>query len=95
MYSFEEMKQRISLILRQAGVSRAAVFGSFARGEANQKSDIDLLVEFAGQKTLLDLVALKTRLEQAVGIKVDLITYQSLSPLLRDSILREQIPLYG
>lgn len=95
MSDFNEIKQKVGVILRQAGVSRAAVFGSFARGEANKESDIDLLVEFAGQKTLLDLVALKTRLEQAVGIKVDLITYQSLSPLLRDSILREQIPLYG
>ena len=89
MYGFEDIKQKINLILPQAGVTRAAVFGSFARGEANKKSDIDLLVEFEGQKTLLDLVALKTRLEQVLGLKVDLITYQSLSPLLRDSILRE------
>lgn len=95
MSDFNEVKQKVGVILRQAGVSRAAVFGSFARGEAKKESDIDLLIEFEGQKTLLDLVALKTRLEQAVGIKVDLITYQSLSPLLRDSILREQIPLYG
>lgn len=83
------------MVLRQAGIKRAAVFGSFARGQANKESDIDLLVEFEGQKTLLDLVALKTQLRQMLGINVDLITYQSLSPLLRDSILREQIPLYG
>lgn len=93
MSGFEEIKQKVGVILQQADVTHAAVFGSFARGEANKESDIDLLVEFKGQKTLLDLVALKTRLEQVLGIKVDLITYQSLSPLLRDSILREQIPL--
>lgn len=95
MQILEEVKQKSDVILQQAGVRRAAVFGSFARGEASKKSDIDLLVEFEGQKTLLDLVALKARLEQVLGIRVDLITYQSLSPLLRDSILREQIPLYG
>lgn len=95
MPDFEEVKQKTGVILRKAGVSRAAVFGSFARGEANQESDIDLLVEFEGQKTLLDMVALKTQLQQMLHINVDLITYQSLSPLLRDSILREQIPLYG
>jgi len=95
MSDFEEVKQKIGTILRQAGIKRAAVFGSFARNEAKKESDIDLLIEFEGQKTLLDLVALKTQLQQTLGIPVDLITYQSLSPLLRDSILREQIPLYG
>ncbi|MBI3442561.1 MAG: nucleotidyltransferase family protein [Candidatus Sungbacteria bacterium] len=95
MSDFEEIKQKVGMVLRQAGIKRAAVFGSFARGQANKESDIDLLVEFEGQKTLLDLVALKTQLRQMLGINVDLITYQSLSPLLRDSILREQIPLYG
>lgn len=95
MSDFEKIKQKAGVILRQAGIRRAAVFGSFARGEATKESDIDLLVEFEGQKTLLDLAALKMRLEHTLGIPVDLITYQSLSPLLRDSILREQLPLYG
>jgi len=89
----DEMKKEAVKVLRQAGVKRAAVFGSFARGEADAQSDLDLLIEFAGEKTLLDLVALKRRLEQALGMSVDLITYQSLSPLLRDSILQEQIPV--
>mgnify|MGYP001578523199 FL=1 len=89
----DEMKNRIAAILRQAGVRRAAVFGSFARGEAGAGSDLDLLVEFRGEKTLLDLVALKNRLEQALGIRVDVMTYQSLSPLLRDAILQRQIPV--
>ncbi|TSC78148.1 MAG: hypothetical protein G01um101433_435 [Parcubacteria group bacterium Gr01-1014_33] len=95
MNSVEDIKQRANIILRHAGVRRAAVFGSFARGEATSASDIDLLVEFEGQKTLLDLASLKTQLEQALGMKVDVITYQSLSPLLQDSILRGQISLYG
>ncbi len=89
----DSIKQKASSILQQAGVRRAAVFGSFARGEADAQSDLDLLIEFAGEKTLLDLVALKRRLEQALGMNVDVITYQSLSPLLRDAILREQVPV--
>lgn len=95
MSNFDQMKEKIAGTLRQAGVRRAAVFGSRARGEERQESDLDLLVEFEGQKTLLDLAALKMRLEHMLGVQVDLITYQSLSPLLRDSILREQISLYG
>lgn len=89
----DEIKAKIGIILRSAGVRRAAVFGSFARGEATAKSDPDLLIEFEGEKTLFDLIALKRRLEQILGTRVDLITYQSLSPLLRDSILRQQIPV--
>ena len=87
----DDIKQKMSVILRQADVRRAAIFGSFARGEAGRDSDLDLLVEFQGKKTLLDLVALKNRLERALNIKVDVITYQSLSPLLRDEILRQQV----
>ncbi len=95
MPTLEEIKEGASEILQQGGVKRAAVFGSFARGETTHKSDLDLLIEFEGEKTLLDLVALKNRLERAIHLKVDLITYRSISPLLRENILREQIPLYG
>ena len=89
----DEMKKEVVKILQQAGVQRAGLFGSFARGEANADSDLDLLVEFQGEKTLLDLVALKNRLEQVLGMKVDVVTYQSLSPLLRNSILQEQVSI--
>ena len=90
-----DVKNEVSAILQQAGVKRAAVFGSFAREEATEKSDLDLLVELGEEKTLLDLIALKNRLERTLRLKVDLITYQSISPLLRERILEEQVPLYG
>ncbi len=89
----DNIRQKADTILRQAGVKRAAVFGSFARGEATTKSDLDLLIEFTGEKTLFDLIALKHRLERILGMSVDVVTYQSLSPLLRDIILRGQIPV--
>ena len=88
-----EMKKEVIRILQQADVKRAGLFGSFARGEATSQSDLDLLVEFQDEKTLLDLIGLKHRLEQMLGIKVDVVTYQSLSPLLRNSIMQEQIPV--
>lgn len=79
-------------MLVKGGVKRAAIFGSFARGDATKNSDIDLLIEFKGKsKSLLDLAGLKIQLEESLGRKVDLITYNSLHPSLRDRILSEQV----
>ena len=71
-------------------MARAAIFGSFARGDEKENSDIDIIVEFRGEKSLLDLARLKIALEELLKIKVDVITYNSLHPLLRDRILNEQ-----
>ena len=74
----------------RCGVKRAAFFGSLVRGEGKEGSDIDLLVEFEGEKSLLDLSGLKIELEETLKRKVDVLTYYSLHPLLRDRILGEQ-----
>lgn len=85
-------KKSISKILVESGVERAALFGSFARGDATKDSDIDLLIEFKGKKkSLLDLAALKMKLQEDLGRNVDLVTYNSLHPLLRERILSEQV----
>jgi predicted nucleotidyltransferase len=86
----EEVRRRILPILKRYGIRRASVFGSFARGEEREDSDIDILVEFEEGKSLFDLVGLKMDLEEALGRKVDVLTYKSLHPLLRDKILQEQ-----
>ena len=86
----EDIKCKIVPILRRYDVKRAALFGSFVRGEQREDSDIDILVEFKDGKSLLDLVGLKIELEEALGRKVDVLTYNSLHPLLRDKILQEQ-----
>jgi len=87
----EEVRSRILPILKRYGIRRASVFGSFARGEEREDSDIDILVEFEEGKSLLDLVGLKMDLEEALGRKVDVLTYKSLHPLLKDRILQEQM----
>ena len=80
--------------LRLGGVKKAALFGSFARGEEKKNSDVDLLIQFSGQKSLLDMVRLKLALEHEVHRKVDLVTYDSLHPSLRKRILEEQEVIY-
>lgn len=86
------IKRRSLPILRRHAVKRAAVFGSFARGDAKSGSDIDFLIEYkAKNKSLFDLVDLKFELENILGRKVDIITYGSIYWRLRERILAEQV----
>jgi predicted nucleotidyltransferase len=76
--------------LRHFGVARLSVFGSFARGEANDESDVDILVEFEpGRETFKNFLALAEFLEELFGRKVDLLTPESLNPRFGHHILEE------
>jgi len=78
--------------LKKHDVKRAAIFGSYARGMANSKSDVDFLIEYKGKnKSLFDLVELKSDLEETLDRKVDVITYASIYWRLRERILAEQV----
>ena len=81
-------------ISRQNDVSMIGVFGSMARGEAKEKSDIDLIVRFSKRKSLLSVVGLERQLSEALGRKVDLLTEGALSPYLRERILKEMRVVY-
>ena len=84
-------KRSLSILLRHS-VKRAAIFGSFARGEAKVRSDVDLLIEYKGKnKSLFDLIDLKSELEDSLGRKVDIVTYGSIYWRIREQILREQV----
>lgn len=88
-----EIKRKIRPTLERHGVKKAAVFGSFARGEESRESDVDILIEFqqSNDKSLLDLVALKLDLEDILEKKVDVVEYSTIKPLLRKNILKEQV----
>lgn len=92
--TIQQIKFTIVPILIENDVQRCGIFGSFAVGEQKKESDVDLLVDLPRNKTLFDLAGLKIELEEALGRKVDVVTYQSLSPLLREAILREEISIY-
>ena len=85
---------RLIDICRQNDVSMLGVFGSMARGEANRRSDIDLLVRFSRPIGLLAMVRLERELSKALGRKVDLLTEAAISPYLRERILSETQVLY-
>ena len=79
--------------MSRRGVVRVGVFGSVARGEATDQSDVDFLVEFEKGRTLLDLSGLRLDLMELLGCEVDVATPGSLHPKLRDRIMGELVPL--
>lgn len=89
----EIIQKTINPILKKAGVLQSSIFGSMARGEANENSDIDILVELPNDKTIFDLMELEDKLRVALGKKVDVVTYRSLHHLLRDRVLREHVKI--
>lgn len=86
----DEIKTKVIEVLRKHEVKKAALFGSIVRGEVTEESDIDLLIEFEGRKSLLDLAGLKLELQELLRRRVDVLTYKSLHPLLKERILGEQ-----
>ena len=89
--SLEKLKRQALPVLKQHGVVRAAIFGSRARGSEKDLSDIDMVVEFGGDQSLLHLVAVQLELREVLGTKVDVLTYRGMNPRIKERILREQV----
>lgn len=89
--NLEQIKKKAVPILKQAGVTRSSLFGSYVRGEQTKDSDIDILVDFPKGKSLFDFVGLELRLEEALGTKVDLVEYETIKPRLKSYILSSQV----
>lgn len=89
----EEIIAKIKPILIKSDVTKAGLFGSVARGEQTENSDVDVLVEFPPNKSLLDLIGLKQDLEAVLHKKVDVVTYRSLHHLLKDRILKDEVAI--
>jgi hypothetical protein len=81
----------IRKILKKNKVKRAGIFGSYARNEQKKKSDIDILTEYPKGLGGFAFVGIAFELEKALKRKVDLVTYNSLHPLLKERILKEEI----
>jgi len=92
----ELAKTRRADILRIAahyGATNVRIFGSSARGESGSGSDLDLLVDLAPGRTLLDMIAIEQDLQDLLGCKVDVVTEAAVSPYMRDAVLREAVRL--
>jgi len=86
-------REEILHVCAKYGARNVRVFGSIARGEADEQSDIDLIVEFEPDRTLLDHAGLWLELKELLGRKVDVVSERGIKPRIRERVLKEAVPL--
>lgn len=91
----EEIQKNIVDFLKNHNATKIGIFGSFARREDTEKSDIDVLVSFKGDISFLDLVGLELDLSDILGKKVDLVIEDGIYPTLKPYVERDLQILYS
>ena len=91
----DKMIEKLIHDLKKHGAKKIEIFGSYARGEAKEGSDLDVIVKFEERKSLLELVSIEQELEDHLGIKIDLLTEASISPYLIERIKKESKVVLG
>jgi len=86
-------RQEILAVATRRGASDVRIFGSVARGDANESSDVDLVVRFEPSRTLLDHAGLIGDLEDLLGVKVDVIDADGMGPRFRAVVEKEALTL--
>ena len=89
----EGKREEILRVAAEHGAREVRVFGSVARGEADEESDVDFLVELEAGRSLLDLGGLQMELESLLGRRVDVVTVHGLKARIRERVLREAVPV--
>lgn len=96
MRNLSELRAHRETILacaRRYGAQSVRVFGSVSRGQANSNSDVDLLVRFESNRSLIDQAGLTQDLAALLGVQVDVVDESGLSPYLKSKVLDEGVPL--
>ena len=93
LQALQSQKSKILEIADKYGASNIRVFGSVARGEASEESDIDLLVDLEPGRSLLDHIGLMQELADLLGRSVDIATPSALHERIKDRVMQEAIPL--
>ena len=86
-------REKILACARQHGAQSVRVFGSVSQGQARSDSDVDLLVRFEMNRSLVDQIGLIQDLASLLGVPVDVIDESGLSPHLKTRIVDEAVPL--
>ena len=91
--SLIKLKSKIIGIIRREGIKKAGIFGSYARGDQKNTSDIDILIEPTKKMSLFDIIKLENELKKRLNKNIDLLTYASIHNLLKDRILKEEVKI--
>lgn len=86
-------RDAIKKIARRYNAANICVFGSMARGDAGNDSDVDLLADLDVNTSLLDRIALTQEIEDLLGRKIDLVTPDKLHRVIKDRVIKEAVPL--
>ena len=89
----EPLTDEVRRLGERYGIRNIRVFGSFARGDARPESDLDLLVEYVPGESGFAFVHFCQEVEELLGRRVDVVTEDSLHPLIRDKVLAQAVPL--
>ena len=89
----DSFKKQITAILNKYPVSKVAIFGSFARGEENKNSDIDILIETSKPVSMFVILKMGKELEQITNRKIDIVEYAAIKQSIKQRILNEAIPI--
>ena len=93
--TIEEISEKARPVFEKYGVTRARIFGSFARGDARPDSDVDFLVSYGKTLSLWDYIGLRQDMEEKLGRKVDMVAEDRVIPYFKNSIYRDLKPFYG
>ncbi len=91
--TIKEIKQKAIPIVKKYGITKAALFGSYAKGFATHTSDIDLLVESPDDISLLDFIHIKNEFEDIFNRKVDLVEFGDIKKTIKQEILQSKISI--
>jgi len=89
----EKLRGKLPILKKQYGISSIGIFGSVARGDFHQHSDVDILVAFNRVPSLFKIVRLERELSKILRLRVDLVLDISLDPIFRQQIIEEMFPV--
>jgi predicted nucleotidyltransferase len=95
VYSIDQIRERITPVAQNYGVKRVMLFGSYARGEATEASDIDLHVWCGNIRGLFALSGFRLDLVDALSKEVDLVTHNGIRKKFYERIKDDEVPIYG
>ena len=89
----DKIRKKLVPLLRRGKVTKAGIFGSYARGEQNKKSDIDILVKIDKDVGLIGFIKLKMAIQKLLKRNVDLVEYDTIRPEIRENIIKDEISI--